>query len=103
MRQEIRANAAYLTAVLILLCLPTLTARAAQPPRLRLSAGQQRVFPPSRLLIGQEVACRVGRVTALARVPARGQSRLVTVRGVTNGATLRLRTRADRSVIASCR
>lgn len=83
-------------------------ALSRRTPFHRLTGGQSHVFDPGTIKIGDRIFCASHGVRAGALVPKRGQSVVGTA--VTGGgyipsagATIRLTTRADGSVVAHCR
>jgi hypothetical protein len=71
------------------------------PPSLR--GGQRVVFPAGVLSVGRRVACTTHGVRVVARVPHRGKGVVTIGDGMKGSATLRLTTRANGSVVATCR
>jgi hypothetical protein len=83
-------------------------AASARFPFHTLKGGQRHVFTAGTIKIGTRIFCASHGVRAGALVPKRGQSvvGLAAVAGVyvpSGGATIRLTTRADGSVVARCR
>jgi hypothetical protein len=74
---------------------------AVTPPSLK--GGQRVVFRAGALSVGRAVVCTSHGVRVVARVPHRGSGAVTIGDGMKGSATLRLTTRADGSVVASCR
>jgi len=70
------------------------------PPSLK--GGQRVVFRPGVLGVGRTVVCTSHGVRVAARVPHRGKGVVTIGDGMKGSATLRLTTRANGSVVASC-
>jgi hypothetical protein len=68
-----------------------------------LKGGQRVVFRPGVLGVGRTVACTSHGVRVVARVPHRGKGVVTIGDGMKGSATLRLTTRGNGSVVASCR
>jgi hypothetical protein len=67
-----------------------------------LKSGQRVVFRSGSLRIGSSVSWTCGSFRIAVRVPRRGQRAFVIADGLKGSATIRLTTRADGSVVASC-
>ena len=78
-------------------------ANARIPKSHRLKAGQRVVFKRGTIRIGALITCRSHGLQVGAHVLKRGQSVSGTADGVHGGATIRITTRADGSVVATCR
>jgi len=70
------------------------------PPSLK--GGQRVVFRPGVLSVGRTVVCTSHGIRVAARVPHRGQGVVTIGDGLKASATLKLTTRANGSVVASC-
>jgi hypothetical protein len=69
---------------------------------LSLKGGQRVVFRAGVLGVGRGVVCTSHGIRVVARVPHRGKGVVTIGDGMKGSATLRLTTRSDGSVVASC-
>jgi hypothetical protein len=78
----------------------TASGSTVAPPSLK--GGQRVVFRVGVLSVGRIVVCTSHGIRVAARVPHRGKGVVTIGDGMKGSATLKLTTRADGSVIASC-